>query len=558
MTRKLILFLLINMTLAGLSGQTPADLTSYRWTMINAEGEVKGRHENGFVEYNGKFYLIGGRGINPVNVFDPVTNRWETRANSPIQIHHFQPVVYGNAIYLVGAMTGGYPTEAPLENIWIYYPDTDKWEKGSEIPEARRRGGAGVAIHDDKIYIVCGIEYGHTSGTNNYFDSYDLKTGEWKILTKAPHIRDHFPAIVVNDRLYVIGGRNGSVHYEDNFGAFFEATVPEVDYYDFKQKKWFTMKEKLPVPTAAGGIVNTGNCIIYMGGEGRQQQAYNQTQCLDLATGSWSQLSPLVIGRHGSGAIFFNGRIYIAAGSPNKGGGNMTSIEVFSSDHNWEIIFNGMDLTGWSVKCSDEDKGKNYWFVEDGSIVCDTRGNNINGHMWLQSDREYDNFELRLKYQPARVHRGNSGVQVRSRWDPMAKVDVHYDGWLDGPQVDIDPNNPWRNGLIYDETRTNRRWINPSLPDAGIKKDNYTPNRVIQYFDDQEPGWNDLLIICDGMNIRTFVNNQMISDYDGTGVIDDESHLKHNVGTVGHIALQLHKNSSNLIRFKDIEIRKLR
>jgi hypothetical protein len=60
---------------------------------------------------------------------------------------------------------------------------------------------------------------GHTSGTTNMFDSYDLKTGKWKDLIDAPHIRDHFPAIVAKDKMYCIGGRNTSVHYPNDFGA---------------------------------------------------------------------------------------------------------------------------------------------------------------------------------------------------------------------------------------------------------------------------------------------------------------------------------------------------
>ena len=212
------------------------NLNEYRWTTIDATGEVTGRHENVFIEYKDKFYLIGGRGINPVNVFDPQTNTWEAKGKSPIEIHHFQAIVHKDAIYMLGAMTGGYPKETPLENIWIYHPETDTWEKGPEIPKDRRRGGAGSVIYNNKIYMVCGIEFGHSSGTNNYFDSYDLITGEWEIHTKAPHIRDHFPAIVVNDRLYCIGGRNTSVHYNDRFNAFLEATIPYVDVYDFNEE----------------------------------------------------------------------------------------------------------------------------------------------------------------------------------------------------------------------------------------------------------------------------------------------------------------------------------
>ena len=177
--------------------------------------------------------------------------------------------------------------------------------------------------------------------------------------------------------------------------------------------------------------------------------------------------------------------------------------------------------------------------------------------MWLQTEEEFDNFELRLKYQVSRKNLGNSGVQFRSRYDENAIVENASKGWLDGPQVDINPSGPWRTGLIYDETREEKRWINPSLPDWNIKEEEHAPQRVIQYFDDEGIGWNDLTIICIGMNIKTVVNNVVVSQFDGTGVLDNENHKRHNVGSKGHIALQLHKESQNYLRFKDIEIRNI-
>ena len=530
-----------------------------RWTETDTTGSPSGRHENGFVAFQGKAYLIGGRGQQPVNVFDPVASTWETRSLPPMEMHHFQAVVYGEAIYIVGAMTGPYPRETPLSHIWIYHPHEDRWEEGAEIPEARRRGAAGAVLYDDKIYLSCGIEFGHSSGTNNYFDSYCLKTGEWEVLTKAPHIRDHFSSVVHEDRLYNIGGRNTSVHYEDNFGAFFAATIPQIDVYDFSTGKWFTLKEPLPIPTAAAGIIVSGDCILYMGGEGERASAYNETQCLDLSTGKWSQLAPMSLGRHGTGAVNLNNAIYMAAGSPNKGGGNLQSIEMFSSDHDWQPLFDGKSLSGWSVKASPKDQDRAYWYVEDGAIVCNTRGATDHGYIWLQSDATYGDFELRLQFQAASDNKGNSGVQIRSRWNSDATVDGDGNarGWLDGPQVDIHPPAPWRNGFIYDETRGHRRWIFPDLPDWNIDKDTYSPRRVVYFAEDQAPHWNDLRIRARGTRITTWVNNIQVADYDGSGVLDDEAHRAHDVGMLGHIALQLHKTDSNHIRFRFIEIRKL-
>lgn len=551
---KIILIITISFSLKG----QPINLNNYRWIPIDAKGDVVGRHENGFIEYKNKFYLIGGRGVNPVNVFDPKTNTWETKSKSPMEIHHFQAVVYGNVIYLVGAMTGGYPKELPLDCIWKYYPESDKWEKGDEIPVARRRGGAGAVVYNDKIYIACGIKFGHTSGTSNMFDSYDLKTGKWEVLTDAPHIRDHFPAIVANDKMYCIGGRNTSVHYPDNFGAFFSATSPEVDCYDFKEGKWYTLKEPLPVPTAGGGLVKIDDRLLYIGGEGIQEQAYGEVQSLNLTSGKWEQLAAMHTARHGSGAVLYNNEVFVAAGSPNRGGGNLATIDKFTPIHNYKPLFNGNNLDGWQVNAQKQDVDTDFWKVDNGAILLNSLGSKAHGYIWLMNDQEYGDFELRLKFRVSTQSKGNSGVQIRSRYFEKDVVEGDIPGWLDGPQVDIDPSDLWRTGLIYDETRTEKRWISPSLPDSKITKQNTTHKKIIYYAENELSGWNDMMIVCKGTNIKTYVNNFLISDFDGTGLLDNEGHKKYKVGLKGKIGLQLHKNSENKIWFKDIEVRELK
>ena len=68
---------------------------------------------------DGKFYLIGGKGDQPTNVYDPTTNTWSQVSNLPLETHHLQPVVFDDKIYLVDAMTGKFLDEMLLPNrIW--------------------------------------------------------------------------------------------------------------------------------------------------------------------------------------------------------------------------------------------------------------------------------------------------------------------------------------------------------------------------------------------------------------------------------------------------------
>lgn len=283
------------------------------------------------VEFEGKAYLLGGRGVKPVEEFDPQTNTWRPLGPTPLEIHHFQPVVYGDRVYVMTAMTGAYPKETPLDSIYIWDPKSDTWEKGPTIPGQRRRGGAGTVVHQGKIYLVAGIIDGHTGGTVPWLDEFDPKTGEWRRLEDAPHARDHFSAIAAGNELYAVGGRNTSYHEPNNFGAFFGTVIADIDVYDFEKKQWRTLQHGLPTPTAAGGLVQLGGDIYYFGGESSQDLAHDATLRLDVQVGTWSLMAPLQRGRHGSGAVVIDGNIYVAAGSGGRGGGpELSSTEVFT------------------------------------------------------------------------------------------------------------------------------------------------------------------------------------------------------------------------------------
>ena len=222
-------------------------------------------------------------------------------------------------------------------------------------------------------------------------------------------------------------------------------------------------------------------------------------------------------------------------------------------DSDWEQLFNGKDLSGWSVICQPQDKDKGFWTVDDGTILCNSIGKKDHDYVWLISDREFSDFELRLKFQAYSDSPGNSGVQFRSRYDYVTKG-----GWLHGPQIDINPPGPmpWRTGLIYDETDGVNRWIYPSLPNWEMPKE-YEPKEHIFKFAENGDGWNEMTIICKGMKIKTIVNGIVRADWDATGFLDTELHKKNNVGSSGHLAFQLHSGDELRIRYKDIMIKAL-
>jgi len=122
---------------------------AWEWETVEAAGEPTARHEAGLVACGRKLYLLGGRRVNPTDIFDPATNTWTAGAKPPVELHHFQAVELDGLIYLMGAMTGRYPYETPLERVVIYDPAADAFSFGHEISEDRRRGGGGCPRRED-------------------------------------------------------------------------------------------------------------------------------------------------------------------------------------------------------------------------------------------------------------------------------------------------------------------------------------------------------------------------------------------------------------------------
>lgn len=301
------------------------------WQSITPENACTNRHENALAAVKGKLILMGGRGLKPVESFDPKTGKWTRLVETPLEMHHFQAVTYGDEVWVLGAFTGAYPHETPIPNIYIFNPEKNKWRAGPEMPADRRRGAAGVFVHRNKIYMVCGIQDGHWDGHVAWFDEYDPKTNQWKKLPDAPHVRDHVQAVVVDNKVFVAGGRRSTAR----IGQVLNLLEPAVDVYDFKTNQWTTLPEQDNLPTVRAGNASVvlGDKVLVIGGESDAQvPAHSEVEALNTKTLKWETLPALNTGRHGTGAVTVNGKIYIVAGSGNRGGGpELNSIEVFDT-----------------------------------------------------------------------------------------------------------------------------------------------------------------------------------------------------------------------------------
>ena len=302
------------------------------WKAIEPNNLPEKRHENAMTTAKGKLYLVGGRGIRSVDEYDPKKDTWLSLSKSPLEMSHFQAVSFKDEVYVLGAFTGSYPHETPIPNIYIFNPEKNEWRKGPEIPASRRRGAAGAFVLNDKIYLVCGIQDGHWDGQVSWFDVYDPALDKWETLADAPRPRDHVQVAVVDNKLYVAGGRLSTAR----INQVMNLTVKEVDVYDFKSGKWSTLDQANNLPTLRAGntAVAFGNKLLIIGGESEAHlEAHNEVDAFNTRTQKWEKFPSLFQGRHGTQAVSLNKKIYIAAGSANRGGGpELNDMEVLANE----------------------------------------------------------------------------------------------------------------------------------------------------------------------------------------------------------------------------------
>ena len=296
----------------------PQEAAASPWRQQQGESRPTARHENGFVAVAGRLILVGGRGERPLDIHDPKTGRWTQGEQPPFEIHHLQGVEFGGKLYVLGALTGKFPEEAPVPDILVYDPVADRWSKGPEIPPHRRRGASGVAVHEGTIYLVGGNRRGHMSGYVAWLDAFDPASGRWTELPDAPHARDHFHAAVIDGKLYAAGGRR-SAH---DLGNALAQTVGEVDVYDIRARRWSTLPAPLPTERAGTASAVVDGKLVVMGGESlKQEPAHREVEAWDPKAARWQSLPAMPVGRHGTQAAMLGGQVYIAAGSGNRGGG---------------------------------------------------------------------------------------------------------------------------------------------------------------------------------------------------------------------------------------------
>ncbi|HEX4488108.1 MAG TPA: kelch repeat-containing protein [Terriglobales bacterium] len=177
-------------------------------------------------EAGGKIYVIGGasvhpgaklvslgpkvphRSLNTNEVYDPATNKWETRMAMPTARNHAAAGVVGGKIYVIGGRLASAFASAGSNSdvVEVYDPAENTWgAAGLRMPTAR--SAMAFATFGNRILIAGGeIVDRHMFAAIRAVEAYDPATNQWTELPILPAARQGVSGAVIGDRLYVIGG----------------------------------------------------------------------------------------------------------------------------------------------------------------------------------------------------------------------------------------------------------------------------------------------------------------------------------------------------------------
>ena len=191
------------------------------------------RGSAGLVEYQDKFYVVGGNTIGHnggyvdwFDVYDPKTGTWTVLDNAPNQRDHFAATIADDKLYVAGGrLSGGAGgTFAPLiAEVDVYDFATNQWSSlpaSSNLPTPR--AGTSTVTFGGRVTVIGGEGNGQAYDT---VESLNPSTNLWTEMSPLNHARHGTQAIVSGDGIFTTGGSpNQGGGRQHNMEAFNSAT----------------------------------------------------------------------------------------------------------------------------------------------------------------------------------------------------------------------------------------------------------------------------------------------------------------------------------------------
>lgn len=270
--------------------------------------------------------IIGAYGLSPssgdtnlTRLYNISTNSWSSGAPAPLPVRSeeaYGDTTHGGFFYVIGGRSSG----GVINNLERYDPVTNTWTTLTPMPTAR--AGSAAAVVDDAIFVIGGRPTPggpcSSSAPLNVVERYDIDTNTWSTVAPLPSARSDLAAVAHGGKIFVFGGCS----------EFFSGFSNEVDMYDPQTNTWTT--GLAPMPTARASFVagRKGDEVFAIGGwAGGPPLSVNEVY--NIPSNSWSMAAAIPIARGEAGVYSHGGRIFVVGGSQPAFGASTDANEVF-------------------------------------------------------------------------------------------------------------------------------------------------------------------------------------------------------------------------------------
>jgi N-acetylneuraminic acid mutarotase len=265
----------------------------------------------------GKLYLVGGivggKGVDWVDVFDPGTRLWTTGPSLPPDAprHHLALATNADSLYILGGFGEGF---APSNSTYVL--NGSDWMHLADQPVLR--GGATAQAIDGKIYVAGGGDDDSHARLDVY--GYDVRCDTWSRLMNMPTERQDAASCVLQGKLVVVGGRL----------SLGKAVVAVTQAFDPALDTW-TLEVDMPTPRSALAATTIGDTCYALGGEEPNVPGGVLGTVAGFSLGrGWISYPDMPTSRRGLAAASLGGQIYAAAGDATKAGDATAVLEIFT------------------------------------------------------------------------------------------------------------------------------------------------------------------------------------------------------------------------------------
>jgi N-acetylneuraminic acid mutarotase len=202
----------------------------------------------------------------------------------------------------------------PTDTLFIYDPNSNKWQRGKPLPGPR--GALTADFINGTLYAIGGVDASHTPVATN--EAYDPKKDTWTEESPMPTARHHHTSAVVDGKLYVIGGRilGNGVQSQLNEAL---SNLDDNEMYNPVNDSWAVMEQ---MPTKRSGIaaaVSPADNNIYVFGGQSLDGAFNNTEKYDPKMNHWTTATPMPTARLGLNAAPLDDKIFVIGGKTDVG-----------------------------------------------------------------------------------------------------------------------------------------------------------------------------------------------------------------------------------------------